>query len=132
MSGSVDLSEMLRSLSVSRRVGRFTICTVDETVSLDSGVEAIIREAEGVTVVTTVEAAQRNGWAIDFEAAWLTLDVHSSLKAVGLTAAVSTALTRVGISCNVIAGFYHDHLLVPLDRAAQAIECLVALRDQAP
>lgn len=122
---------MLRSLSVTRRDGRFTICTLDEPVWGDSGVEAIIREAEGVTVVTTVEAAQRNGWSVDFEAAWLTLDVHSSLEAVGLTAAVSTALTGAGIPCNVIAAFYHDHLLVPADRAAQAIECLEVLRDQA-
>ena len=88
-----------------------------------------MREDEGVTVVATRAAAERNGWAFDFEAAWLTLDVHSALEAVGLTAAFSAALGEAGIPCNVLAGFHHDHLLVPLDRADDAIACLLGLRD---
>ncbi|MFD4182275.1 ACT domain-containing protein [Rhodococcus sp. NPDC058514] len=59
--------------------------------------------------------------------AWLTLRVHSALDAVGLTAAVSSRLAEVGISCNVIAGYHHDHLLVPVDDAAAAVEALTAL-----
>ena len=39
--------------------------------------------------------ARAHGAPIDFEAAWLTLTVWSSLEAVGLTAAVSAALTGV-------------------------------------
>nr|WP_269151213.1 ACT domain-containing protein [Spelaeicoccus albus] len=59
-----------------------------------------------------------------FVAGWITLQVHSALDAVGLTAAVSTALATAEISCNVIAGNYHDHLLVPIDRLDDALGVL--------
>jgi uncharacterized protein len=130
--GETDLGRMLRSLTVSRRSGRFTMVTRahdEPPVGLGDGVMAVIAEAEGATVVVTIDAADRNGWTWDFEAAWLTLDVHSSLEAVGMTAAVSAALTREGIACNVIAAFHHDHLLVPMGRAGDAVECLLALRN---
>ncbi len=64
------------------------------------------------------------GLSYDFVGAWITLQVHSALEAVGLTAAVSTALTEAKISCNVLAGFHHDHLLVPVADAARALEVL--------
>lgn len=54
--------------------------------------------------------------------------MHSALAAVGLTAVVSAALAQAGISCNVIAGYHHDHLLVPLDSVEEA---LTILRDVA-
>jgi uncharacterized protein len=60
----------------------------------------------------------------------ITLDVHSSLEAVGLTAAMSAALADRGISCNVIAGVYHDHLFVPDDRAEEAMEALRTIGDR--
>ena len=62
-----------------------------------------------------------------FRAAWLTLTVHSALEAVGLTAAVATALAAAGIPANVLAGYFHDHVLVPEDRADDAIRALRAL-----
>ncbi len=64
----------------------------------------------------------------DFVAGWITLQVHSALDAVGLTAAFSTALAEHGISANVVAGYYHDHLLVPIDDVDRA---LAALRELA-
>jgi hypothetical protein len=68
-----------------------------------------------------------SGLEYHFTAAWITLRVHSALDAVGLTAAVSLALTDAGISCNVVAGFHHDHLFVPHTRAADAVRVLEAL-----
>lgn len=127
MSGMTDLAEMLRTLTVTRRLERYTFVSIDHAPPLGDGVAAVIHEAEGVTVVTTVERARAEGWPIDFEAAWLTLDVHSALEAVGLTAAFSAALTDAGISCNVIAGFHHDHLLVPVERADEAVGVLEGL-----
>ena len=59
--------------------------------------------------------------------AWITLTVHSSLEAVGLTAAVSKALTEANISCNIVAAFYHDHIFVPIADAPRAMDALFAL-----
>ncbi len=57
-------------------------------------------------------------------ASWITLRVHSALEAVGLTAAFSAALSREGISANVVAGYFHDHLFVPEDRRDDAMRVL--------
>jgi hypothetical protein len=61
----------------------------------------------------------------------ITLRVHSSLLAVGLTAAVSGALAAEGISCNVLAGYHHDHLLVPVERADDSLAVLRRLQADA-
>ncbi|MEM9201933.1 MAG: ACT domain-containing protein [Actinomycetota bacterium] len=125
-----DLDEMLRTLMVSIRPERYTFVSLPPTATpiLGDGIEAIISEAEGETVVTTIERALREGWSVDFVAAWLTLEIHSALEAVGLTAAFSTALAEAAIPCNVLAGFHHDHLLVPDGRATEAVAVLEALR----
>ncbi len=128
MSGEMDLAKMLATLKVLRRPGSFTMVSVPEPVPLGDGIEMVLNESEGVTVVATRAEADRRGWPIDFEAAWLTIEVHSSLEAVGLTRALSAALGDAGISCNVVAGFFHDHLLVPFDRADEAVAALEALR----
>ena len=59
--------------------------------------------------------------------AWITLTVHSSLEAVGLTAAVSKSLTEANISCNVVAAFHHDHIFVPVKDAERAMNELQKL-----
>ena len=130
MAGMTDLDEMLRTLTVSVRPERYTFVSVADDVDLGDGVAAVLTEAEGTTVVTTVARAEAEGWPVEFEAAWLTLDVHSALEAVGLTAAFSAALGAAEIPCNVLAGFHHDHLLVPADRADDAVAVLEGLRDR--
>lgn len=130
MSGQTDVHAMLRSLSVSVRTDKYVVVTLTpeaDVPALSEGVAAVIDEAEGPTVIATVERAEREGWPQEFIAAWLTLDVHSALEAVGLTAAFSRALGRAGIPCNVIAGFYHDHILVPHDKSEAAVEVIEAL-----
>ena len=57
----------------------------------------------------------------------ITLQVHSSLEAVGITAAVSTALTKKGISANVIAAYYHDHMFVPSSKSNSALDALKSI-----
>ena len=52
------------------------------------------------------------------------LMIHSSLDAVGLTAAVASRLADHGISANVVAGYYHDHIFVPVEAAEQALGAL--------
>jgi len=85
---------------------------------------AVIREDEGVTLVLTRRQADDAGLRHDYLAARITLRIDSALAAVGLTAAVSGVLAGAGISCNVIAGFAHDHLFVDWDRAEEAMALL--------
>ena len=85
-------------------------------------------EAEGLTVVAELSAAEASGHRIWFRAAWITLSVHSDLEAVGLTGAFASALADHGISANVIAGAYHDHIFVPLDKTSAAMEALIELQ----
>jgi hypothetical protein len=127
MSGITHLEELIHSMRPEARDGEFVV-VITEAPGLPA--EAVIREAEGTTLVLRREDADAAGIPYDFVAAWITLTVHSSLTAVGLTAAVSTALADAGIPCNVLAGFHHDHLLVPAERRDDALEVLAALTEQ--
>lgn len=101
----------------------------DMTVPAGMAVAATIAEDEGTTNVVSVSDAEKLGARPEFVAAWLTVEVHSALGAVGLTAALATALATENIACNVLAGYHHDHLLVPIEKADRAIAVLEALRD---
>lgn len=127
MSGVSDLDELIRSMKPTVRDGEFVVVSVDPLRLVGMPAEAIIREDEGPTVVMRREDADAEGIPYDFVAAWITLTVHSDLAAVGLTVAFSTALAEAGISCNVLAGFHHDHLLVPSERRDDALAALAKL-----
>ncbi|MBI3714573.1 MAG: ACT domain-containing protein [Betaproteobacteria bacterium] len=92
---------------------------------------ALMREAEGLTIVLPEAEAMWAGLPILYRAAWITLTVHSDLQAVGLTAAFAGALGEAGISCNVIAGAHHDHLFVPYAQADAAMAALENLQRNA-
>lgn len=128
MTGTRDLDELLATMSPELQPGRYVFTTVR---SVPDGAEpvVVVREAEGTTLVLEREQADRLGLTYAYVAAMITLRVHSSLDAVGLTAAVSQALTDRGIGCNVVAGHFHDHLFVPDERADKA---LTALHEIAP
>ncbi|MEM9039741.1 MAG: ACT domain-containing protein [Actinomycetota bacterium] len=134
--GETDLVAMLASLDVARRPGTFAFVEIPgraTTELVDRSHAVVIEEgARGTTttLVLSVEDADAASLSIDVEMAWLTLTAESSLEAVGLTAAFSRALGDAGVPCNVLAGYRHDHLLVPADRADSAIEVLRSLRDR--
>jgi hypothetical protein len=125
MNGERDLSRLLASLEPVQRAGEFVFAVIDDVGVLElTPAEATVHEDEGLTAVLRREQADRLGIAYDYVAAWITLRVHSALDAVGLTAVITTALADAGLSCNVIAGYHHDHLLVPADRASEALNVL--------
>ena len=121
-SGETDLVRLLSTLSPVVREGEYVFVTREAVERIDA--DALIHEDEGVTHLVRREVADEMSWPYDFVAAWITLRVHSSLAGVGLTAAVSRALADAGISCNMVAGYFHDHLLVPHDRADEALAVL--------
>ncbi|MDO5721705.1 MAG: ACT domain-containing protein [Actinomycetaceae bacterium] len=121
----MDLGTLLASLKVVRR-GEW-IYTANKAVPGDVPVLATVTEAEGITRIVDASCARELGLEDEPVFTCLTLDVHSALESVGLTKTVSAALADAGISCNVIAGFYHDHLLVPAARAEEAEQLLTRL-----
>lgn len=89
------------------------------------------REIEGLTAVLDLRDADRHALPYAFKARLITLKVHSSLEAVGFLAVVSAHLAKAAIPCNAIAGYYHDHILVPVDRADEAFSVLNGIRGTA-
>jgi hypothetical protein len=85
----------------------------------------VLERADASALIREPACAHRVRSSEPFRA--ITLSVHSSLEAVGLIVAVSRALADAGIPANVIAGYHHDHVLVPTDRAAEALRALGAL-----
>ena len=92
-------------------------------------IPAVMRfeESEGVTLIVTKDAAEAAGLAAEFPCWMITLNVHSALEAVGFIARIATVLAAEGMGVNPVAGYYHDHLFVPADRAEDAMRALKAL-----
>ena len=105
--------------------GDFVFCSLKDLSKIDSSdIISVFKEQEGITIIIKQELADRLNLEYSFIAAWITLTVHSSLEAIGLTSSFSAALTAGGISCNVIAAFYHDHVFVNKKDAMKAMEIL--------
>lgn len=88
---------------------------------------ATMREAEGLSLIVPLGIADRAGVRYEFPCRRITLQVHSALDAVGFLAAIVPKLAAMGMGVNPVAGFFHDHLFVPADRADAALEALEAL-----
>ena len=128
MSGEMDLAALLRDMQPLLDAEPYGYGMIAAGV-VPQEVEAfaVIVEAEGTTVVAPAEALQRAGIAHQGQWARISLTVHSDLAAVGLTAAIAAALAREGISANVVAGYFHDHVFVQWDRRSDAMVALAAL-----
>ncbi len=125
MNGEKDLSKLLQTLQPSHNPGDYVFCVVDDPAMVNVKDSILFfRETEGFTIVIKKELADSLKLDYSFIAAWITLTVHSSLEAVGLTAAFSAALSAGGISCNVVAAFYHDHLFVNKNDCEKAMKIL--------
>lgn len=126
-----DLDVLLREMRPALREGDYVFCCVapEEAEAYVASALCLFREEEGVTLILDRAHAERAGLAYGPVMRCITLTVHSALEAVGLTAAVSAALTRHGISANVVAAYHHDHIFVPAEDAERA---LLALKEAAP
>lgn len=128
MSGITELDELLSSMEPKLLAQEFVFCTVSGILAdyISLSPLATFTEQEGLTLVLEKSLAQGAGLKFEGSFRQITLTVHSSLEAVGLTAAVSKKLADKGISANVIAAYYHDHIFV---QSAKAEEALCALTE---
>ena len=125
-----DLSALLSQLSPALADPDFVFCAVpraNERAVLGARLRGTFWEAEGLSVILERAEADRLGFTYTSVHRCITLQVHSSLTAVGLTAAVSSALSSAGISANVVAAYHHDHVFVPAESAETALSVLEAL-----
>ncbi|WP_300007748.1 ACT domain-containing protein [Pseudonocardia sp.] len=129
---TAGLAALLAGLDPWLRPGTYVFATVAPGTALDVEPVASMAEDEGRTVVLAEADVARLGLAATYRCAWITLRVASPLESVGLLARVTAALAERGISVNPVAGYHHDHLFVPRDRAEDAMAALAALRPDPP
>lgn len=141
--GETSLSKLLQTLTVTLHPETYTFITLPTTftgqVDFNPDVQMLFREpAEGSTTLIlkggSLQQLQTytNSGAEISSVKWrmLTLNVHSSLEAVGFMAVVSKVLAERGVSCNVVAGWFHDHVFVQHEKADEAVEALKRLAEK--
>ncbi len=125
MTGEKELDKLLKTLKPKLNVGDYVFCTTKSLNEVDlTKIILFFKEVEGLTIVLEKQVADKLQLDYTFIASWITLTVHSSLEAIGLTAAFSKALTNEKISCNVVAGYFHDHIFVDKIDAEMAMTVL--------
>lgn len=115
----------MNTLQPTLHPGTYAFCTVQE-VDPTLTAKAILwfKESEGITIIADKEIADAHQLEYSYLAAWITVGITTTLNMVGLTALFSSALAKEGISCNVVAAYYHDHIFVDIKDALRAVNIL--------
>ncbi len=128
MTGETDLEKLLSEMKPELHWDTYVFVTTTRDIAhLKIRPRMQFRETEGLTLVITRSEAEANSFAYTFPSRMITLDIHSSLEAVGFLAKIATRLAEIDIPVNAVAGFYHDHIFVAEDRAEDALAALEAM-----
>lgn len=131
MPGETNLNTLLKNMTPVLNDGDYVYCAISDVDTIDiKEIIGLFKEEEATTVILKKEIADQLHLKYEYIAAWITLTIHSSLAATGLTAAFANALAAEGISCNVIAAYYHDHIFVAKEDAERAMESLKKLAER--
>lgn len=124
-----NLQALLKGMDARLSDERYLFATVARDVADQLTIQPIMRfeEDEGVTLILLKSDADAAAIEGEFECQKITLHIHSALEAVGFMAAISNKLKDVGVPCNVVAGYYHDHLFIPVDKVETAMAALSEL-----
>lgn len=125
----MDLAKLLAGMSPRLKPERYVFSVFEpqdpRVPALRDLALASIVEDEGITLVMPFSSAVDLPTSSVYRV--LTLHVHSALDAVGFLAAIAAELAEHGISANTLSAYYHDHLLIPEARAAEALALLTGL-----
>ena len=133
MNAETDLDTLIRNLEPRTLPATYVFCSLEDAdygVLSHTSPLASFAEPEGLTLVLTRESADEESLAYEGTFRCISLQVQSSLEAVGLTAAVTGELAAHDISANVIAGYHHDHIFVPSHQAESALRLLENMSSQ--
>ena len=129
MPGETNLQKLLGSMSPELLPGIFVFATLPPGTPLPDNLHPVMtfREREGDTLILLEEEANAAGLSSAFPSRMITLNVHSSLEAVGFLAVIATRLAAAGMGVNPVSAYFHDHLFIPANRAEEAMTILEAL-----
>lgn len=129
MAGETALAKLLRTLRPELHPGVYVFATVKPDESQPPGISPVMtfREREGLTMIVLKDEADSANLEGEFRCRMISLEVHSSLAAVGLVAAIAARFAKSGIAVNVVSAYYHDHFFVPADRGEEALAILNSL-----
>lgn len=130
MTGQTNLQEVLNSMQVSCDDVEYGFAVVEPTTLIAvSELLGTFNEPEGLTLIATKDYLEKMSITCEGPFAKLTIDIHTSLELVGLTAVLATKLAESEVSANVVAAFYHDHVFVQYSLRQKAIDALHSLRN---
>ncbi|TGQ29069.1 ACT domain-containing protein [Mesorhizobium sp. M00.F.Ca.ET.216.01.1.1] len=132
MAGETDLKKLLGAMEPELLAGVHVFVTLPADAPVPENLEPVMlfREREGTTLIVPEDRARAAGLEAVFRCRIVTLNIHSSLEAVGFLAAITTRLAAAGMGVNPVSAFYHDHLFVPADRAEEALAILERLAEE--
>lgn len=132
MTGEKDLDILLSSLSAQLDEATYVFATVpDARIPPGLHPRMMFREAEGTTLILAKTEAEAAGIEYEFPCRMITLNVHSSLEAVGFIARIASELAARDMGVNPVSGFFHDHLFIPEGREGEAVQVLEQIAAQA-
>ncbi|MBW4521921.1 MAG: ACT domain-containing protein [Scytolyngbya sp. HA4215-MV1] len=126
MSGEKHLSQLLQAMQPKLQPEDYVFCSVsiEQATSLAATPIGQFCESEGMSLILTRTDAEKSGFHYEYCSRMITLNIHSSLEAVGFLAVILGNLAEHGISVNPVSAYYHDHLFVPIEKAEQVMHLL--------
>ena len=104
MTGETDLQTLLGSMSPELLPDVFVFATLPPGTASPANLNPVMifREREGETLILPEEEASAAGLSFTFPSRMITLNVHSSLDAVGFLAVITTRLAVAGMGVNPV------------------------------
>jgi hypothetical protein len=128
MTGETNLDALIKSLDTELVDGLYVFVTLQpDQVPANLSPRMIFKESEGTTLIMLKSEAEQHALPFEFPCRMITLNIHSSLEAVGFMARIATELAKYNMGVNPVSGFFHDHLFVPDGREQDALIALSKL-----